>query len=268
MSTNGFLPEERAALVEAYFASEKRTSAPVFATLSDEELDTEYARQEAILQEYAESLPFVPVSRCPKCGVVVEYPFDPLGLDGPWWMSGAIVEYPPAEACEHFQVLLGAIDFHGREPLEAEPLDTVLPGPGVPFVVPDMLALEGVEAVLSQFELARGDTAYLVAYFSDEPLDAAHTHQAWAREVIDVKDEFGEYVGWTVSTAAWSFDLADWLDSGRLRWIAPGDEALELNEGGECPYLHLAGVRAPQIIEDGHVSTLDPPDGSEVDPTD
>ena len=48
------------------------------------------------------------------------------------------------------------------------------------------------------------------------------------------------------------YDLRPWLESGRLRWIAPGDDSLELRTGADgCPYLDLPGERRRRYLQDG-----------------
>lgn len=43
--------------------------------------------------------------------------------------------------------------------------------------------------------------------------------------------------------------MRPWLDSGKLLWIAPGDDHLELRSGSAgCPYLNLTGERRMQYV--------------------
>ena len=261
-----FTPEERKQLIEAFWASERRTSWPVFQTLTSGQRKKEYAKQDRLLDEYAERLPFVPVSRCPLCKTVLQYVFDPMGLDGIWWFKDKLAEYPPPRACAHFRVLLGAVDFHGRQPEEANVHRTVRPGPGAPFVVPRMLELPDMSAVLSSRMLPYGDEAYLIAYFSKNPVHGALLHQPWCREDFEVFDEEGEYQAWTISNDQWDFDLRAWIEKGRLMWINPGGDSLTIRRQGDCPYENQPGVRAPQIIQRGKLSLLPLPTGEPVNP--
>ena len=60
----------------------------------------------------------------------------------------------------------------------------------------------------------------------------------------------------------WDFELAPWMESGKLLWIEPGDVSLALRRGLPSPYVDLPGVREEQIIAGGRVSLRLPPDGS------
>lgn len=268
MTHAGFTKEERDALVGAYLEVRRRTSWPDSQNLSVEEGQELYQREDELLAEYSESLPSLPVSRCPFCASTLEYPIDPYGLDGPWWMSKPVVDFPEPISCVHFRVLLGAVDFHGRNPVEAEPWENVLPGPGVPFVVPGILEYTGTRAVLSQFQLSVGDTAYLVAYFIEQPNGGLIKYQPWPWENYLVLSDEGEYLGWGFSTDEWDFDLAPYIGDGLLQWIEPGDENLNVVSQGSCPFLDVPGVRQPQIIEWGEIYLGELPDGAPADPFD
>ena len=266
MNDAPFTATERKQLLEAFWESKRRTSWPVFQTLTSGQRKKEYAKQDRLLDEYAKRLPFVPVSRCPLCNMVLQYVFDPMGLDGIWWFKDKLAEYPPPKACEHFRVLLGAIDFHERQPKEASVHRTVRPGAGAPFVVPRMLDLPGMSAVVSNLTLPHDDAAYLMAYYSKNPIHGALLHQPWAREDYEVFDEEGEYQAWTISNEQWDFYLQAWIEKGRLMWINPEDESLTIQRQGPCPYENHPGVRAPQIIERGKLSLLPLPTGEPLNP--
>jgi len=256
--------EQRNAIVNEYWESERTTTAPYVRQLTNEQAREAYARQEALLAEYGRRLPHVRVGRCPFTGDLLDYAFDAFGLDGMWWAREGLVATPMPED-PHFKVLLGAIDFHGREPLEAKPNGQVLPGPGVPFVIPKLLELPGMVEVISRHDLPRGDTAYLMAYFSDAPLDPRDLHQPWARETFSFPDEEGE-IRWTAATDRWDFDLLPWIGNGRVMWINPGDQSFTLLSTGPCPYVDLPGRREPQMIAVGKLGALPLPDGKPYDP--
>jgi hypothetical protein len=58
----------------------------------------------------------------------------------------------------------------------------------------------------------------------------------------------------------YDFELAEWLRSGKLLWIDPGDESATLREGPDgCPFLDLAGQRRITVIANGvvqHIGTF------------
>ena len=259
-------PDERRKLVGAYRDAERRQSYPVVQTLSDDELEQAVADQDRVMAEYAERLPFVPLGRCPICDQALEYPIDLGGLDGPWWYIGDLAPYPQPDACEHFRVLLGAIDFGRREPAEAAANKEVLPGPGAPFVVPSLFDVPGMYASLYGFTMPTGDTAYAIAYFSENPVHGSMLHQPWGRRAYQVKDKQGKYESWTASTAPWDFDLAPYFDAGKLLWVAPNDPTLTLHRGRPTPYDHASGVRQPQLIARGKLTLLPPPSGQPLEP--
>jgi len=256
--------DDRNDVVRRYRESNRRTRAPYLQELTNAQARAEYGRQEKLLAEYGDSLPPVRASACPHCGQVLEYVFDAFGLDGMWWASEGFVNTSMPDH-PHFKVLLGAIDFHGRVPREAETTRQILPGPGAPFVVPRLLGLAGMIVVISSLDLPHGDTAYLMAYFSDAPLDQRELHQPWARETFAFVDEEGD-VGWTAANDPWDFDLQPWIDKGRVKWINPGDQSFTLQDRGVCPYVGLPGCREPQVVEAGTVGTLPLPDGEPFDP--
>lgn len=267
MKDSFFTAEERQQLISRYWRVYRQTAWPIRDTLTPDERVAAYEAEEALLREYAERLPYVSISRCPICGTVLEYVVDVMGLDGPWWESLDTVEYPEPQGCEHFNVLLGAVDFHGRPPVEARELDEILPGPGVPYVIPDLLQLPGMQAVVSSFPDGMGDTCYAMAYFAPQRFHGALLHQPWLRQRQEVYDENGSYEGWRVGGNKWDFDLGPWLERQSLLWIAPGDlSSLIVRKDSPCPYENLPGVRQPQIIRKGDLSLLPLPTGEGFEP--
>src|SRR5262245_60921179 len=113
--------------------------------------------------EYFEDAPRVALSCCPFDGKPLLRSFDPFGLDGLWWRTGATPEEPPS--CRHFCVLLGALDFAGNVPQAGD--FEVHPGPGRPFVIPRLLDHPSMLAVISQFRMENGYLAYPIAYFAE-----------------------------------------------------------------------------------------------------
>lgn len=266
MNGTGMTRAERDALLARYRAALERSDEVTAA----EEPDYEEARRldavaAGLLEEYEWRLPRVPVSRCPHCGAELVRALDPWGLDGPWWSATGLAQPVEPPACEHFCVVLGALNLMGRAPREAA--DDVEPGPEVPFVVPRLLGLTGMRAVVSGLALETGDRAFVVAYFADPLPPPDQRHQPWARRSYAVVDDDGQPQGFAIMTDPWDFDLARWADSGALQWIVPGDAGLTLRgkADGACPYAALPGERRPQLIRRGERILLDPPDGTPVD---
>lgn len=266
MNHNGFTPDQRQILLRQLRECERKTSPPLLMSLSDDEVEEAYDLEERLLEEYAENLPFVPISRCPFTQEIVEYALDPYGYDGPWWEPKETAQYPEAQGSEHFRVLLGAVDMNGRQPSETKDGDDVLLGPAVPFVIPDLLELPDMQAVLSRLLLPSGDIAYLIAYYSKDPIHGGLLHQPWARDSYEIIDEEGEYVGWGAANSEWDFDLQPWIDQGKVSWIEPGDSTLTLVNSGVCPYVNLSGERRPQILHQGNRVLGELPDGRPLQP--
>ena len=220
-------------------------------------LDTLYALQ----GEYADRLPRVVMGGCPFTGAPLKRSIDPYGLDGPWWTKDRTFTPQEPAAPPSFRVLLGALDLRGRTPAEAGEL--VLAGPAVPYVVPRLMAFPGMVAVISRLELATGDLAYPIAYFSTADIHPAELHQAWTRGELWYETDSGEE-GWAVMNDEWDFDLAPWIAKGAVRWIAPGDpqhRVIDGSSGAACPFAGLEGERLPQFISTGEVELGDLPDG-------
>ena len=219
-----------------------------------------------VLGEYADRLPRVRMSTCPLTGAALTRAFDPWGLDGPWWQDDCEVEFDEPPAPPTMKVLQGAVAFHGREPKEVT--EMVQPGPEVPFVIPRLMELPGMVAVISQLKLENGDTAYPIGYFSKEDILPQLLHQNWLQVEYWFKLDDGE-PAWLIANDKWDFDLAPWIEKGKLFWINPGDAEWRVQSREskvKCPYLDLPGERVPQSIAWGERELLDLPDGTEVNP--
>jgi hypothetical protein len=238
----------------------------------DESAEPE-ARESALLREryflklaeYADRLPRVVLSACPFCSEPLARAFDPYGLDGPWWHTDVEVAFEEPRSCPHFQVLLGAVDLRGREP--AEVTAAVKPGPDAPFVVPVLLDLPGMVAVAGLFELATGDLAYPIAYFSDQEIAPAQLHQPWCRDAYWFKDAEGN-AGWSIANDVYDFDLAPHLAAGRLRWVDLAGQPPRVcgAADGPCPLVDLAGDRERQLLSGGERELYGLPNGEVLDP--
>jgi len=220
------------------------------------------------LAEYGDRLPRMIVSACPLTGAPLKRAIDPFGFDGPWWpvMSAVDIEEPRGPAT--FQVLLGALALRREKPTEAK--DAVKPGPEVPFVVPALLALPGMIAVVGQLTLETGDTAYPIAYFSDQEIAPQQLHQPWLRDEFWFTDADGNE-GWSIATDPWDFELGPYLETGQLRWVLLDEPAPRVRrhgvEGdGPCPFADLPGERLPQVFVDGEREFLALPDGGPAVP--
>lgn len=267
MEFEGMNADERHRLLERYRAARAKRFAPPDQQPKGAALRRLDDQIEGLREEYAARLPRVALSRCPYCQEPLRRAIDPYGLDGPWWLALGLVQPEEPAACEHFAVLLGALNLRGREPREVE--DAVEPGPEVPFVIPRLLALPGMRAVASSLTLAHGDVGYPIAYFGDPPPPSEELHQPWARRSYQVVDADGKPQGFSIKSDPLDVDLGRWLETGALQWIAPDDAALALRTGKDgCPYLGLRGDPRPQEIQNGRRGFQIPPDGRDADPFD
>jgi hypothetical protein len=254
-------PERRRALLERLTEIQLALRPPRVNELSIDDRRKTRRRLDRILREYAENLPFLPISRCPICEQEFALAMDAVALDGPWWWHACYVPFPPPRACQHYQVFLGALDLHGRAPAEAT-LYGAMPGPGAPFVIERLLAMDGVRAVVSRVTMDTGDDGYPIVYFAEQAIPQGKLHQEWRKQFWVLRDAEGKALAEDHSKDPWDFELGPWLESGKLLWIEPGDEKLALRTGVPSPYLGLPGVREEQIISGSGVTLRLPPDGS------
>lgn len=208
-------------------------------------------RAAELRDEYRDGVPFVEVSRCPISGQMLRRSLDIYGLDGLWWDNTN-----PIRPREQRSTTLLA--FTGAMKLSDEPEFTsflVKPGPGVPFVIPRLLSNDGVKAVLSCL-LVSGHIGYVVAYFADPLPQNIQRANDWGREDYQILRKDGE-TGWDKCDEIeddYDFGIEQWIDLGKLLWIAPGDSDLKLRRGSkECPYIDLDGIREIQRLKEGEL---------------
>jgi hypothetical protein len=231
---------DRRAAVLAAFHETQAALEDVAARVSDDPGDGELVALEDALfwrgaeltEAYLQQLPVRQISRCPFTHDPVTIRFDEIGLDGLWW-SRTSAQRRTVSAPSTFAGLTGAVRLNGPVADAGFPVE---PGPGAPFVIPEVLGVEGLTAVLSTMSVGT-HTAYAIAYFSSPP---PHPGLLAGRE-------WGLFDGYQSEL---DFDLRPWIDRGKLAWIAPGDAALTLRSGSvECPYLSIEATHELQRIE-------------------
>jgi len=214
-----------------------------------EGLDEAHRRVMALYDAYQDGLPWPAISRCPFSGRVIRQPIDTFGLDGPWWDHERPAR-PIVDQTDTLFAVTGAVHIEGEPPVTPF---LCKPGPGAPYVAPRLFASPEVRAVVSSLLVGR-HIAYPVIYFAqDTPWDLARIN-TWGLDHYSAELPHGE--GYSVSVADdprdFDFDLEFYIRSGRLLWIAPGDETLTLRSTVEaCPYLGLPGSRRPVGLRDG-----------------
>jgi hypothetical protein len=274
-----FTESERRAFLDAYFRDLGRSAEIDFEIVKEPSKKDELeAEQDALRvklsearQEYRQSVPILPLSRCPYTMEVVYNSIDPYGLDGLWWDNESPVR-PVEMLPSTFFTLNGALKFEG--PIENTPFP-VRPGPEVPYVVPEVLSAKGFKAVISATRVGV-HTAYPIFYFVENREEAMEPMNLWGARYWQYLDSDGmlsynEYGGIPIDDDSYleslsddapddgggveytvDFDLKKWIEQGKLLWIEPGDGTFTLKTGAAgCPYLNLEGSRAFSVIHDG-----------------
>lgn len=219
-------------------------------TLDVQRLSVLVEAKMALVFEYQDGFAPRAVARCPFTGERASLAVDTFDLDGLWWDWGSPLrsadDLPDTTFAYNGAMRLGT-------PVAAAPF-VARPGPEVPFVVPRVLSHPGLRAVISTLPVGP-HTGYPVMYFADPvPLDLRRVNH-WGASLYFARTSTGfgqHYVPEGVAEYDW--DLAPWIERGKLSWIAPGDEALELRSSVEgCPYLGLEGRREISLVLDGEV---------------
>jgi len=175
----------------------------------------------------------------------------------------------PAQGDAHLAAFTGGLDLRAMAPeflsgVAPKRRQTIVAGPGVPYVIPRLMRQEPVRLVISSMTLFEGNaTAYFMTYFSDPRLPAWEGHQQWLRENFYFLDAEGRQ-RWSTRDDAWDPDLAGWLASApeRIFWIAPDDSGMTLLSGAAtCPYVNLPGSHMMQHIQSSRIYELGAPIG-------
>jgi hypothetical protein len=204
---------------------------------------------EADYERYESGLPRVAISRCPFSGGVVSMAMDTFGLDGPWWNS-QVPARPVEDLARTVFAVTGAVAFGTQVPITPF---VCKPGPGAPYVVPRLLVYPEIKAVVSSLRIGAMQ-AYAILYFSEDPPLDVYRVNTWGLDRYRATTAFGEGYSAQIfeSEIDFDYDLEFYVRTGRLLWIAPGDEGLMLRSVvTDCPYIGLEGRRYPVGILDG-----------------
>jgi len=219
--------------------------------LGEETGETASAELLEVVQAYEEGLPRLPLSRCPLTGEVQVHSFDPYGLDGPWWNYEAPAR-PLLERIASCIAVTGAVTLAGE--VETFPF-LCKPGPGLPYVYPRLLELEGVRAVVRQLPVGR-HMAWAICYFAPEMPAGVSMPNAWGTGSFwTALDGLPGWYANPEKALDWDFSLSPWIARGKLFWIAPDDATLTLrSDVAGCPFVGLPGEQRMQRIAYGRVS--------------
>ena len=208
------------------------------------------ARMADAAGRYVDAVPIVRLSRSPFSGGIFETSLDIFGIEGLWWAYEH--DYRPyVEPEPTFFAWTGALQLDGPPPPWS--LKTMV-GPSIPFVLPRMLEHPDVHAVVSSILVGEHVGYPIVYYASPSPLDLVRVDD-WGHDFHSfVREDGSPGVLHAVQTVREKdFELAPWLESGKLSWISPGDLSLGLREGvAGCPFVGLEGERGRRYFQQGH----------------
>jgi hypothetical protein len=146
-------------------------------------------------------------------------------------------------------LLRGAVNLNGNAPHGGDFVARI--GPEVPYVIPRILEVPGMIAVLSKLEMTPGYTAYLIAYFAERRPPVQDLAAHWPRTTF-LYNQGAVLHRWCFDHEASDFDLAPWLERGKVRWCDPASNnaRLSTDSSENCPYVDLPGRReCLEIIE-------------------
>lgn len=231
------------------------------AGLVDSALDESTSDEERVLarEAYRALLPMTTLSRCPFSDREVGLPFDQVDLDGPYWDSLDPVRRDPAPKLPATCLsLVGAMLLEKTQVRPAPFL--ALPGPGRPYVVPELLKVDGVVAVLSAIEVGPHQ-GLCIAYFGDG-VDIAPSLRLnlWGARSYRYAYEDGQVVEGESELYDLDneYDLEPWIAAGKVAWTAPDDPSFSVDRGADCPYLAPAWTSGPdrmQRVANGEIVT-------------
>lgn len=257
---------DRRALLNGYRdCMRRRTEGARDKSLDAAELDALYARAKQFKHAYFARLPRIPMSRCPLTGQPLLRAFDPYGFDGLWWQERELTAFEEPAAPRTFAVLTGAVDLRGLPATGGDEQAHI--GPGAPFVIPRLLQLPTLECIVMALPMQPGYTAYAIAYFAVQAPPPGSLTSSWRCTSYGWRDARGE-PAFSYPTDPWDFELAPWIERGKLKWILPGDPQIQVRSGAasQCPYVNLPGARERQIVRATGMHTVPPPNGETIDP--
>jgi hypothetical protein len=206
-----------------------------------------YVQIEPLVEKYWDILPAVELSGCPYCNQKLSRLFDPVDLNGFWWMDRTQRPRPQPDCCAHFCLLTGSLNFNNLPAVGG--LFECLPGPDAPYVIPRILELPSMKAVVSCIEMQCGYHAYSVAYFAQNPPAQQDLTHSWAQKVFHFKDKDGNK-GWDIRQDAFDYALASWIKLGKLLVYSQGRLIQDM---AQADFLNIKGNCRPQSVIDNQL---------------
>lgn len=229
--------------IELQIEEKLRVEDPSWAKL-EAERSALHKQIEPLIEQYWQWVPEVAVSVCPICRRELKRRFDPVDLTGFWWMERTRRNAAEPTACEHFVLMMGAVNFNGLKPRGG--LFDAYPGPDAPFVVGRILDMEGMVAVVAEIKLQCGYSAYPICYFAKTPPKERSLTQSWLeREYYFNVDGRS---GWDITEEEFDYQLLPWVKKKKLRWVVNGQLNSESWLAPACPYLKVDGKHKSQRI--------------------
>lgn len=214
------------------------------------------AAVDQLRMEYLKGLPVKALSRCPFTGHVLMRSIDLYGIDGLWWDYNNPARHQE-ELLPTFFAMDGALKLGTS--LEKIPF-TVSVGPEVPFVLPRLLKHEQIKAVLSCFPIGNHEL-FLITYYSEPMLNEIRRVNDLGTYFYKYPDIYGLLLNDFYQDPVKDFHLEQWILSGKLLWIKPGDHSLILRSYLEgCPYLGLTGRQKVLAIYNGEITEVEEPE--------
>ncbi len=217
-----------------------------------DKLDKTSDALEEVENEYTQGLPVITTSRCPFSDKPFSLSIDTFGLNGPWWDFEQPVRAFEDETNTFF-ALTGSVKITDEPP---EVPFSIKSGPAVPWVSPRLLNDENIIAVLSHLKIGDND-AYPIVYYSKDKSVEIERINTWGTDEYLAEDTEGfAILGSTYDDEEeYDFNIAPWIENGKLKWIDKDDKTLKLrNSIEDCPFLNISGYQYPVIIQNGTIT--------------
>jgi len=217
----------------------------------DEQYDKAQAKINEMTESYIKGLPIIPLSRCPFTNEIINHSIDTFGIDGLWW-NNEVPQRPQENLPKTYLAYTGALKT--VQPIEKFSF-MCCPGPEVPFVVPRLLQQPEIKAVIYSIKVGN-HIAYSVFYFAQPMVYSVERINEWGTENYSYKNEAGDgyWDSYDMLFEDYDFDLAKWIEQGKLLWIKPEDSTMTLmNSVQNCPYVGLDGKKIISFIQDGEI---------------
>jgi hypothetical protein len=233
-----------------------RTNEAVARITLEKELDLLLRVEERLHTAYLSGLTPLAISRCPFTGAVFELAIDVRGFDGMWWRYDCASRPVLPSAPPSFVSLTGAAVVNTTLEVTRH---LVMPGPGKPFVLPQLLERSDVLGVISAVPIGM-HLGLAIAYFSTsdtlEPI-----HPDWGRSTFVTRATRPRLlVSQHEQPARYDFDIEPWIARKKLLWVAPEDSELQLRDDVQgCPFRAIDGPRSLQYMQRGEGWSADQP---------